>query len=195
MTVTTADQDQLVAERAGLSARLTALAGLVQIGSERRGSDGFSEELLDSANALLTRAGERLMLSAEHTVVALAGGTGSGKSSLFNRLSGAEFSTVGVTRPVTSEAHACVWGVGGSGPLLEWLGVPRRYRYARSSALDSGEQSLNGLVLLDMPDHDSVMGHATGLVDQLVGLCTAGSWCRWLAIPRSSPSCSTRPTC
>jgi GTP-binding protein EngB required for normal cell division len=176
MTVTTADQDQLVAERAGLSARLTALAGLVQIGSERRGSDGFSEELLDSANALLTRAGERLMLSAEHTVVALAGGTGSGKSSLFNRLAGAEFSTVGVTRPVTSEAHACVWGVAGSGPLMQWLGVPRRYRYARSSALDSGEQALNGLVLLDMPDHDSVMGHATGLVDKLVGLSDLMVW-------------------
>jgi GTP-binding protein EngB required for normal cell division len=176
MTVTAADQDQLVAERAGLSARLTALAGLVQIGSGRRGSDGFSEELLDSASALLTRAGERLMLSAEHTVVALAGGTGSGKSSLFNRLAGAEFSTVGVTRPVTSEAHACVWGVAGSGPLMEWLGVPRRYRYARSSALDSGEQALNGLVLLDMPDHDSVMGHATDLVDQLVGLSDLMVW-------------------
>src|SRR5580698_6638277 len=169
MTVTTADQDQLVAERAGLSARRTALAGLVQIGSERRGADGFSDELLDSANALLTRAGERLMLSAEHTVVALAGGTGSGKSSLFNRLSGADFSTVGVTRPVTSEAHACVWGVAGSGPLMEWLGVPRRYRYARASALGSGEETMNGLVLLDLPDHDSVMGHATDLVDHLVG--------------------------
>ncbi len=38
----------------------------------------------------------------EPTVVVLAGGTGSGKSSLFNRLAGADFSTVGVTRPVTS---------------------------------------------------------------------------------------------
>ena len=118
---------------------------------------------------LLARADQRLMLSSRHTVVSLAGGTGSGKSSLFNRLAGADFSTVGVTRPVTREAHACVWGVAGSGPLLEWLSVPRRYRYARASALGSGEQSMNGLVLLDLPDHDSVMGHATDLVDQLVG--------------------------
>ncbi len=172
----TADQAQFVAERAGLSARLNALARLVQIGSARRGSDGFSDDLLADAEGLLTRAGERLMLSAEHTVVALAGGTGSGKSSLFNKLSGADFSTVGVTRPVTSEAHACVWGVAGSGPLLEWLGVPRRYRYARSSALDSGEPAMNGLVLLDMPDHDSVMGHATGLVDRLVGVSDLMIW-------------------
>jgi len=176
MTAVTTEQEQFVAERAGLSARLNALSRLVQIGSARRGADGFSEDLLADAEALLTRAGERLMLSAEHTVVALAGGTGSGKSSLFNRLSGAEFSTVGVTRPVTSEAHACVWGVSGSGPLLEWLGVPRRYRYARSSALDSGEPGMNGLVLLDMPDHDSVMGHATGLVDRLVGVSDLMIW-------------------
>jgi GTP-binding protein EngB required for normal cell division len=169
-------QTQLIAERASLSARLTALSRLVQIGSARRGPDGFPDQLLADADEVLTRAGERLRLSAVHTVVALAGGTGSGKSSLFNRLSGADFSMVGVTRPVTSEAHACVWGVDGSGPLLEWLDVPRRYRYARSSALDRGEPALNGLVLVDMPDHDSVMGHATDLVDHLVGLADLMIW-------------------
>jgi GTP-binding protein EngB required for normal cell division len=157
------------AERLGLSSKLAALARLVQIGDERRGPDGFSEELLTEASDLLNRAGQRLMLSASHTVVSLAGGTGSGKSSLFNQLAGADFSAVGVTRPVTSEAHACVWGVTGSGPLLEWLSVPRRYRYARASALSRGEPAMSGLVLLDLPDHDSVMGHATGLVDKLVG--------------------------
>ncbi len=176
MIGSSAAQAQLLAERAGLSARLAALAGLVEIGSARRSTDGFGDDLLAEANDLLTRAGERLMLSADHTVVALAGGTGSGKSSLFNRLAGADFSAVGVTRPVTSEVHACVWGVSGSGPLLQWLGVPRRYRYARSSALDSGEQSMSGLVLLDMPDHDSVMGHSTDLVDRLVGLSDLMIW-------------------
>jgi GTP-binding protein EngB required for normal cell division len=158
--------------RAGseLSSRLSALARLVQIGSARSGADGISRELLDDAGDLLGRAGERLRLSSAHTVVALAGGTGSGKSSLFNRLAGADFSTVGVTRPVTRDVHACVWGVSGSGPLLEWLGVPRRYRYARASALDSGEHAMTGLVLLDLPDHDSVMAHASDQVDHLVEL-------------------------
>jgi GTP-binding protein EngB required for normal cell division len=167
---------EALAERAGLSARLAAMAGLARIGAARRGHDGVSEDLLTDAGELLTRAGQRLVLSSEHTVVALAGGTGSGKSSLFNRISGADFSAVGVTRPVTSEVHACVWGVAGAGPLLEWLGVPRRYRYARSSALDSGETSMTGLVLLDMPDHDSVMGQATGLVDRLVGRSDLMIW-------------------
>jgi GTP-binding protein EngB required for normal cell division len=163
-------------DRADLSARLAALDRITTIGAARTGPDGFSEELLTAASELLTRAGERLRLSASHTVVSLAGGTGSGKSSLFNQLSGADFSTVGVTRPVTREAHACVWGVAGSGPLLEWLGVPRRYRYARASALSSGEQSMAGLVLLDLPDHDSVLGHATDLVDKLVGLSDLMIW-------------------
>jgi 50S ribosome-binding GTPase len=151
-----------------LSNRLSALARLIQIGSARSGGDGISPKLIDDAGDLLARAGERLRLSSSHTVVALAGGTGSGKSSLFNKIAGADFSTVGVTRPVTRDVHACVWGVSGSGPLLEWLGVPRRYRYARASALDGGERSMAGLVLLDLPDHDSVMAHATDQVDQLV---------------------------
>ncbi len=176
MTATLTAFTNTGAERAGLSARLTALARIVEIGSARSGADGFSDKLLAETSDLLTRAGQRLMLSSEHTVVALAGGTGSGKSSLFNQLSAADFSTVGVTRPVTREAHACVWGVSGSGPLLEWLGVPRRYRYARASALSSGEHSMNGLVLLDMPDHDSVMGHATDVVDKLVGMSDLLVW-------------------
>jgi GTP-binding protein EngB required for normal cell division len=176
MTATLTAQVADAAGRAGLSARLTALARLVQLGRSRTGPDGFSDDLLTSASELLAKAGQRLMLSSNHTVISLAGGTGSGKSSLFNQLAGADFSTVGVTRPVTRDAHACVWGVAGSGPLLEWLGVPRRYRYARASALGTGEQSMTGLVLLDLPDHDSVVGHATDLVDKLVGLSDLLVW-------------------
>jgi GTP-binding protein EngB required for normal cell division len=158
-----------------LPERLTALARMVQIAAARS-SHGVSGELLADAEALLGRAGERLRMSSAHTVVALAGGTGSGKSSLFNRLAGADFSTVGITRPVTTDPHACVWGVAGSGPLLDWLGVPRRYRYARASALDRGEQSLTGLVLVDLPDHDSVLARASSQVDRIVGTADQIIW-------------------
>jgi GTP-binding protein EngB required for normal cell division len=160
----------------GLSDRLAALDRLVQIGLARSGPDGFSEKLLNDAEQLLAQAGQRLRMSSAHTVVALAGGTGSGKSSLFNRLAGADFSAVGVTRPVTRDPHACVWGVAGSGPLLEWLGVQRRYRYARSSALDRGEDAMAGLILLDLPDHDSVVSGDSGQVDRLVGLADLMVW-------------------
>jgi GTP-binding protein EngB required for normal cell division len=161
---------------AALSDRLTALARITQIGSARSGHDGFGPELLRESEDLLARAGERLRLSAGHTVVVLAGGTGSGKSSLFNRLASADFSPVGVVRPMTREAYACVWGMEGAGPLLDWLGVAERNRYARSSELDAGESSMGGLLLLDLPDHDSVLAGATGSVNRLVSLADLMVW-------------------
>ncbi len=162
--------------RAGLASRLTALARLIQIGAARVGPAGFDLALLEAAEDLLARAGERLRLSSEHTVVALAGGTGSGKSSLFNALAGADLSPVGVTRPMTTAPHACVWQMEGAGPLLDWLEVPRRYRFGRASALDSGEESLSGLVLLDLPDHDSVVAGSSAEVDRIVGLADLMIW-------------------
>jgi len=159
-----------------LSDRLTALTRLIETGRARAGGGGFDEDLLQDAEDLVARAGERLRLSAGHTVVALAGGTGSGKSALFNRLAGHDFSAVGVTRPVTREAHACVWGAAGSGPLLEWLGVPRRFRYGRGSVLGGGEAAMHGLILLDLPDHDSVVKGDSSQVDRLVGMADLMVW-------------------
>jgi hypothetical protein len=159
-----------------LSPRLTALTQLIQIAAARTGDGGFPEGLIQDGEDLVERAGERLRLSAGHTVAALAGGTGSGKSSLFNYLAGADFSAVGVTRPVTRDPHACVWGGSGSRPLLDWLGVPRRFRYAQGSELDGGESSLNGLVLLDLPDHDSVVGGSAHQVDRLIGMADLMVW-------------------
>jgi len=124
----------------------------------------------------LRRSGERLRLSAAHTVVAIAGGTGSGKSTLFNALSGASFSPSGVTRPTTKHVHACVWGMQGAAPLLDWLGVQRRHRYAQASVLDAGESDLDGLPLLDLPDHDSVVTASLATVDRLTKLADMLIW-------------------
>jgi GTP-binding protein EngB required for normal cell division len=159
-----------------LPVRLASLTELAQIGSGRTGTDGFSPELLTDAETLLRRSGERMRMSASHTVVALAGGTGSGKSTLFNALAGANFSPAGVTRPTTKHSHACVWGMEGAAPLLDWLGVQRRHRYARASALDAGETSLAGLLLLDLPDHDSVVSGSAALVDRLVKMADMLVW-------------------
>jgi GTP-binding protein EngB required for normal cell division len=163
-----------------LPTRLAALESFVELGRGR-----VDEELLDDTGALLNRAGQRLMLSADHSVVALAGGTGSGKSSLFNAICGLELSPVAVRRPTTSDAHACVWGLEGAGPLLDWLGVDKRYRYARASALDrggSGEpaaargDSLQGLVLLDLPDHDSIHTENREEADRFVAVADLLVW-------------------
>jgi GTP-binding protein EngB required for normal cell division len=159
-----------------LPARLASLQELTKIGSGRTGAEGFSQELITEAEALLRRSGERMRMSASHTVVALAGGTGSGKSSLFNALAGANFSPAGVTRPTTKHSHACVWGMEGAAPLLDWLGVQRRHRYGRASALDEGEASLTGMLLLDLPDHDSVVTGSAALVDRLVKLTDMLVW-------------------
>ncbi|HEY2262501.1 MAG TPA: hypothetical protein VGI96_07745, partial [Streptosporangiaceae bacterium] len=61
-------------------------------------------------------------------------------------------------------------------PLLDWLGVQRRHRYARASALDEGESSLTGMLLLDLPDHDSVVTGSAALVDRLVKLADMLVW-------------------
>ena len=123
---------------------------------------------MDDAGALLTRAGERLRLSGEHTVVALAGGTGSGKSSLFNAVCGTGLSPTGVRRPMTSHAARLRLGrwtapgrcsTGSTSTSGTATPAP-----ARSTAARRGG-SLQGLVLLDLPDHDSVRAAHIAEVD------------------------------
>ncbi|MEV4705587.1 GTPase [Actinoplanes sp. NPDC049316] len=133
---------------------------------------------LVAAHTLVERAGSRLALSQDHTVVALAGSTGSGKSSLFNALARLKLSPVGVRRPTTGVAHACVWGpLEPANRLLDWIGVLPRQRFIRESALDGDDEAaLRGLVLLDLPDFDSVeRGHRLE-VDRLLGLVDQVVW-------------------
>ncbi|GGM90863.1 hypothetical protein GCM10010106_43030 [Thermopolyspora flexuosa] len=155
----------------GLGARLAALARIVELGAGR-----VDPEILDEAGRLLMRAGDRLRLSSEHTVVALAGGTGSGKSSLFNRISGLELSPTGVRRPTTARTHACVWGLEGAAPLLDWLQIQWRHRFARASALDRGESRLHGLILLDLPDHDSIRALNDSEAERLIKAADLVIW-------------------
>jgi hypothetical protein len=107
---------------------------------------------LAPAKALINRVGERLSLSRTHTVVALAGSTGTGKSSIFNGFAGMNLSQTGLRRPTTGETHACVWGSESADQLLDWLGVGRRF----TRDAGRGFEGLEGLVLLDLPDFDSV---------------------------------------
>lgn len=133
---------------------------------------------LVSAHTVVERAGTRLALSGHHTVVALAGATGSGKSSLFNALARLNLSPVGVRRPTTGVAHACVWGqLDGASRLLDWIGVLPRHRFVRESPLDGDDESaLHGLVLLDLPDFDSVQRTHRLEVDRLLGLVDLVVW-------------------
>jgi GTP-binding protein EngB required for normal cell division len=146
-----------------LADRLAALREAVEVAEER-----LEVPEVGQARALLAKAGAREALG-DATVVALAGATGSGKSTLFNALSGSEVSTPGVRRPTTGVAHATVWGEDGADRLLDWLEVPRRHRHAPEPALD-------GLVLLDLPDHDSIKLEHRLEVDRLVQLVDVLVW-------------------
>lgn len=128
------------------------------------------------ARESLDEVGERLALGVDHTVVALFGGTGSGKSSLFNALTQLQFADVGARRPTTSQAAACSWGDDASA-LLDFLGVGGERRIRRESLLDASDQDeLAGLVLLDVPDYDSVTTAHALQVDRLVPLTDILVW-------------------
>lgn len=154
-----------------LAERIDALTRAVDLGERR-----LPAAELAAAVRVLERARDRQRLSADHTVVALAGSTGSGKSSLFNALSGIDLSAVGVRRPTTGAVHACVWGLDGAGPLLDWLGVAAQHRVSRDTVLDTAPSPLAGLVLLDLPDHDSDDPSHLHEVKRLVDLVDALVW-------------------
>jgi GTP-binding protein EngB required for normal cell division len=160
--------------------RLGAVGQRVQALSEAvEASRGrLPDDVLEPAAELVERASQRLTLSGEHTIVALAGATGSGKSSLFNRLTDLELAGVGVRRPTTSWALACAWGPDGAAELLAWMGIPPRHQISRKSMLDlsAEDERLDGLVLLDLPDHDSTEVEHHIEMDRLVGYADALIW-------------------
>ncbi|HEU4948816.1 MAG TPA: GTPase [Kribbella sp.] len=154
---------------------LTKIDALEQAAEAGRGR--LDPVVLSEAAQVVDRAGQRLRMSADLTVVALAGATGSGKSSLFNAITGLDLAAVGVRRPTTSLPLACVWGDERAGELLNWLGIPRRHQVSHRSSLEGVEsEDLDGLVLLDLPDHDSTEMEHRLIVDRLVELVDLMVW-------------------
>jgi len=131
------------------------------------------EETLDEVLQVLDRASSRRSLSADHTVVGFFGATGSGKSSLFNAVSGAEIATAAVRRPTTTEPLAGIWGVHGSDALLDWLEVGQRHAAA---PVPGFAEDGTGLILLDLPDFDSTRAANREIVQRMVGLVDVLVW-------------------
>jgi GTP-binding protein EngB required for normal cell division len=164
---------RLVTRGGDIGARVGGLDAAVGAARGRLG-----DEVVDRAGEVVRRATARLRLSADHTVVALAGATGSGKSSTFNALTGLDLASVGVRRPTTSWTTACTWGNEAAPEILDWLGIPPRHQVLRDSMLDSNRtaRDLDGLILLDLPDHDSTEVAHHLEADRLVRLADLLVW-------------------
>ncbi|WSZ87101.1 50S ribosome-binding GTPase [Streptomyces sp. NBC_00859] len=163
------DFPRSVSYGAELRARLDALRELV--GLSRTRLDGPT---LAEAGRVLDEASARQRLSSQHTVVAIAGATGSGKSTLFNALAGVAISETGVRRPTTSAPLACSWTDGAAG-LLDRLAIPGRLRRRPWMSAGPGDE-LHGLVLIDLPDHDSAVTAHRDQVDRAMELVDAVIW-------------------
>jgi len=135
--------------RLELPSQLEALREAIEIAEGR-----LDESHVAFGRHVVAKADDRLRHGTSHTLAAMLGATGSGKSTLTNALVGSTVATTGVRRPTTSSTLACVWGndedFEAGTPLLDWLEVASRH-FVGSDPL------LNGLVLLDVPDHDSVV--------------------------------------
>jgi GTP-binding protein EngB required for normal cell division len=136
-----------------LLSRTTALGlGLVS------GGDELDREASEEARRVIDKVEARTTIAGDHTVVALAGATGSGKSSLFNALVGADVARIGARRPTTSRPSAAIFGDSDASPLLDWLKVDARHVVKGGGPPPKNKGvagSLDGLVLLDLPDFDS----------------------------------------
>ncbi|WP_328747582.1 YfjP family GTPase [Streptomyces sp. NBC_00285] len=152
-----------------LRSRLDALRELIGLSRARLDSRTLAE-----AGQVLDEAAARRKLSGQHTVVAVAGATGSGKSQLFNALAGVAISETGVRRPTTAAPIACSWS-DGSASLIERLGIPPRLRRRPLQTAES-EAQLRGLVLVDLPDHDSAAVQHREHVDRILALVDAVIW-------------------
>ena len=152
--------------------------------------DGIAPgEALTGTTELLERIDRRRALSAEHTVIGLFGATGSGKSSLLNALIGKDVARAAVRRPTTSAPLAAVLGDAGSEALLDWLEVEERHALDDGTALARAankpargrrarrtEAGTPGVVLLDLPDLDSVESAHRDIAERMTGMVDVIVW-------------------
>jgi len=127
---------------------------------------------LDARAAVATRdvARERLGFPSSAYVLALAGGTGVGKSTLLNAIAGEKVSPAGARRPTTS--HAVAWVPSSLGRelagLLQWLGIDELREHAGDALAD--------VAVLDLPDFDSIALEHRERVDALLPRVDAVAW-------------------
>lgn len=128
----------------------------------------IDEAVLGSAARVGRSVRERRGFLGETVVAALAGGTGSGKSSILNALAGEEIVHTGPRRPTTDTAQAWipVNAEPGLERLLDSIGVESRIRHGTG----------HRLAIIDLPDTDSIEAEHRQSVDRLLPLFDALIW-------------------
>ncbi len=125
------------------------------------------EELSDIA-ATASAIRKRLGFLGRSVVVALVGGTGSGKSSILNALAGEDVAPTGVRRPTTERPLA--WIPANPEPglvrLLDDLAIVDRV----------GHDSFGDIGVLDLPDTDSLVRSHRAMVERLLPRVDAVIW-------------------
>ncbi len=126
------------------------------------------EHAVEQAARVARRVRARRGYLGSTVVVALAGGTGSGKSSTVNALAGEEVSLTSSRRPTTSAPLA--WIPANPEPglvrLLDDIGIEERV----------GHQSHPDLAVIDLPDIDSVAFDHRATVERLLPEVDAVVW-------------------
>ena len=143
--------------RVGRAARrpaATALAAAVEAGGEQLPAPSSA-----ARDAVVAKVAERTALSGDHTVVALRRRHRQRQVHLFNALVGTPVATVGVRRPTTVDPDRRDLGrrAGRRPARLARRRRPAPVVPAEAAARTAGGPvgSLDGLVLLDLPDFDS----------------------------------------
>ena len=148
-------------------ADLRELFDLVDVAIAR--SQGVLDEMARREIAeVARRVRRRSGFLGEVLVVALAGGTGSGKSSLLNALVSSDVVPVGVIRPTTRHAVAVTPDNGAIDirELIEDLSVGEVI----------GSPSLTTTVLVDLPDFDSIEAAHRHIVEEVLPTVDAVVW-------------------
>lgn len=150
-----------------LDEALDALGDAAELGEGR-----IADADVAAMRGVLERSSSRRALSADHTVVGFLGATGSGKSSLLNAVAGADLAVAHVRRPTTSAPLAAVWRPTGADALLDWLEVSDR-RHVETPF--DGDDAVS-LILLDLPDFDSVEPEHRAIAERLAGQVDVLVW-------------------
>ena len=143
-----------------------ALAALAE-GTEAARDLGLDTTEADQTAALIE---QRIGFAGNTYVIALAGGTGVGKSSLLNALAERTVSEVRAVRPTTSRPLAWVEENDRKEvePLLRWVGV--------EDVVDHQHRDLSDVAIIDLPDVDSVRVAHRATVDALLPRIDALYW-------------------